>query len=715
LALAPGTRLGPYEILSAIGAGGMGEVYRARDTRLDRDVALKILPDRLASDPQFCERFEREARTISQLSHPHICPLFDVGHHDGVHFLVMEFLDGDTLADRLKRGPLPVNDALRIGREIAMTLDVAHRQGIVHRDLKPGNVMLTKAGAKLLDFGLAKTSAGQFGGTRRDARSVRREADLTSPPTMTTPLTQAGALLGTVQYMSPEQLEGAEADPRSDIFAFGAMLFEMLTGNKAFAGKSQVGVMAAILEHDPPSLSAVMPSASPALTRLVATCLAKDPEARWQDSRDLARELEWIAASPTASVNTAVPSDRWRLFTYSASIGAALAIASAAVTWSVAHWGSPHAQPVRFAVVAPHPIVPGFTNQQIAISPDGTHIAYVTGLPVTGLGELMVRRIDQLDSTRLESGTRDARSPFFSPDGKWIGYFGGGGRLVKISVAGGAAVDICRTSGASRGAAWGLDDTIVFATGSTGLQTVPARGGEPKPLTKPDLPNGEGPYGYPEFVPDAHAVLFTALPASMSLDAAQIVALDLRTGQRKVLIRGGSSARYLDTGYLLYAANNTLRAVRFDPAKLEVLGDPIPVLEGVMNASGAAQFAVSKSGALVYVPGDVTVGGAGTSHTLTWVDRQGHEQPIDAPPRAYVSARLSPDATRIALDSRDQEQDVWILILRAIRCPDSRWIGRRTDSPSGRPMVAGFTSSRAGTASFECFGKLRTGLGQPSR
>jgi len=478
--LTAGTRLGPYEIESALGAGGMGEVYRARDTRLDRVVAVKVLPAALAADPQFRERFDREARVISSLSHAHICALFDVGHEQGLDFLVMEYLDGETLAEAVARGALKVSDALGIGIEIAGALDVAHRAGIIHRDLKPGNIMLTKAGAKLLDFGLAKVSAPVV--------AVAGSMLPTTPPSMTA----QGTILGTFQYMAPEQIEGLDADARTDIFAFGSVLFEMLAGRPAFEGKTRASLLGAILKDEPPPVSQVQPLAPAALNRIVATCLAKEPDDRWQTARDLLRELKWVAegatlesgaanaASPGRSAGSTGPGLRrakgsglrralpWAV---AGVPGAALAIVL--VMW--APWRTPGpATPMRFSIVPPAAasLLRSANDRQIAMSPDGSHVVYVA--VGAGQSQLMVRALDRLDAEPLR-GITNPRAPFISPDGKWVGFFQGA-ELKKVSITGGPPITLCRVTGAPRGASWGPNDTIIFATGdrASGLLSVPA-------------------------------------------------------------------------------------------------------------------------------------------------------------------------------------------------------------------------------------------------
>jgi len=667
MAFAAGARLGPYEIVAPLGAGGMGDVYKARDTRLDRTVAIKVLSDAFAGDPQFRERFEREARTISQLTHAHICALYDVGQHESSSFLVLEYLEGDTLSARLdalntKGKRLPLNEALSLAIQIAEGLAAAHACGIVHRDLKPGNVMLTAAGAKLLDFGLAKTG-GRVPGVPGAGAAIELAA-LSAPMTMTSPLTTQGAIVGTVQYMAPEQLEGKEADARSDIFAFGAVVYEMLTGGRAFQGKTLVAVMAAILEHEPRLAIERERAVPPSLARVVQKCLAKDPSRRWQSAADLADELRWIAdeareereRGPSTAAPAAAPRRRpWIIAAASLAIGVALATGT---MWIVARLTPATAlSPVRFAIVPPvaQPLGIQGADRDIAISADGRRIVYRVG---AGAGALAVRTLGELEP-RLMNGIPAVRSPVISPDGHWIAFFSSPGELKKVSIDGGPAVTLCAYQGAPRGASWGDDGQIVFATSviETGLLSVPAGGGDPKALTKPDSAHGEVDHLFPSVLPGGRAVLFTIASGSLGGENSQVAVLDLRTGQYKVLIRGGSQPEYVDPGYLVYGVSGTLRAVRFDLTRLEVVGEATPVVEQVMMAAnGAANYAVSRNGALVFVPGTV----AGPSRTLVWVDRTGHEEPIKAPPRVYTFLRLSPDGTRAVLDIRDQERDIWV-------------------------------------------------------
>src|SRR5437879_2931877 len=490
MALTNGTKLGPYEIVAPLGSGGMGEVYRARDTRLDRIVAVKILPSHLSDNSTLRQRFEREAKAISSLNHPHICILHDVGHQDGTDFLVMEYLEGETLAKLLERGPLPLAQVLKYGVEIADALDRAHRQGIVHRDLKPGNIMLTKSGAKLLDFGLAKAAVPLTTG-----------ATLTAAATRTTPVTQQGAIVGTFQYMSPEQIEGKELDGRSDIFSLGAVLYEMLTGQRAFQGKSQLSVASAILEKEPAPISTIKPLTPPALDRAIRHCLAKDPEDRWQTARDLLLELKWIAEGGS-QVALATPGVGKRIGARSrgALLGGVVSLILAAVT-GLAVWDlkpSPP-QPVTRTVITlpPGQRLAGLNQPAVALSPDGTRLAYaaVQG----GTQQLYLRAMDSLEARPIP-GTEGAVYPSFSPDGQWLGFFAGQ-KLKKISVSGGAAQTLGDATLAN-GVSWSSQGTIAFSPASASfLEQVSEAGGAPQTLTR--LETGEISPTSPEFLPGA--------------------------------------------------------------------------------------------------------------------------------------------------------------------------------------------------------------------
>jgi eukaryotic-like serine/threonine-protein kinase len=675
--LEAGTRLGPYEIQSAIGAGGMGEVYKGRDTRLDRAVAIKILPAALAADAQFRERFEREARAISQLTHPNICTLYDVGEqtpspqpsgtgHDSVRFLVMELLDGETLESRLARGgperaALQVNDALAIAIQIADALAVAHRAGIVHRDLKPGNIFLVRSGgastppiAKLLDFGLAKTSAPAVSGSA------------TMAPTTPASVTAQGTILGTFQYMAPEQIEGMEADARTDLFAFGCVLYEMLTGQKAFEGKTRASLLGAILKDEPAPVSKVRPIAPASLDRIVATCLAKDPEDRWQTARDLQRELKWVASagSGPAEVGHHESQGTWRPPSGGPAGRVMPLIATAlasAIVVGLAAWAltrpAPGSRPIvrlQATPAATAPLLIDTLSTDVAFSPDGTRIVYTGG---TGVSQLYFRQLDQTEPTPIRGAT-NLRGPFFSPDGEWIGYFEGNA-LKKVSVRGGPSVVLCtECAQGNRGATWGGKDTIVFSVlgGTQGLRRISAAGGDAAALTAVDRQAGDQAHLWPYFLPGGDAILFT-ISGTGGMESSLIAVRDLKAGTQKVLIRGGSQPHYVATGHLVYAVAGTLRAVAFDLASLSVMGNPVPVVERIVTkSSGSADFSVSQDGSLAYISGDPLTSG----QRLAWIDRQGHEEPIAAPLRGYLYLRLSPDGQRVALDIRDRQQDIWI-------------------------------------------------------
>ena len=658
--LSPSTRLGPYEITSALGAGGMGEVYKARDTRLGRDVAIKVLPALLAADPQFRERFEREAKSISQLNHPNICTLFDVGRlraegasasqGEEVEFLVMEFIEGETLAARLGRGALPIADVLRIAVEIAGALDKAHRQGIVHRDLKPGNIMLTKSGSKLLDFGLAKMGvAGRLASSAPTALATSPLPSLQSPA-----LTAQGTILGTFQYMAPEQVEGMEADTRSDIFAFGAVLFEMTTGQRAFTGKSQASLLAAILEREPPPISQLVPVAPPTLDYLVRTCLAKDPDARFQTAHDLLLQLKWIAgegSSTTAtSVGTALPlpaAPRRKSHEHLAwAIAGVSTLALVAFgVWSVLKpaVAPPGVMRLLIPTTAPNNVVyVANLNGSLALSPDGKTMVFLGG-SVPGNGQLYQRRLDQLSATPVP-GTEIPHAPFFSPDGEWVG-FASFGALKKVSTRGGATFTICPLSTSLRGASWGDDGFIYFSTSVGPVQRVSEGGGTPAPVT--ELRQDEHNHRWPHVVPGGKTIFYTNWHDT-GFDSATIYAESLSTHAREVVARGGSDGRYVKTGHVIYARPEGLLAVPFDLSTFKTAGSARPVLEGVAaNANtGKASFDVSTDGVVVYEPG----ADSSESRSLVWVDRKGVESPARVERGRYQAARLSPNGKLMALE-----------------------------------------------------------------
>ncbi|HEY3123122.1 MAG TPA: protein kinase, partial [Thermoanaerobaculia bacterium] len=529
--LPSGSRLGPYEILAPLGAGGMGEVYKARDTRLERTVAIKVLPQHLSSAPEVRQRFEREAKTISQLSHPHICALHDVGREGDVDYLVMEYLEGETLTERLGRGALPLEQTLRFGTEIADALDKAHRQGIVHRDLKPGNVMLTKSGVKLLDFGLAKAIA-----------PVTSGSGLTALPTMAGApnLTQEGTILGTFQYMAPEQLEGREADGRTDIFALGAVLYEMATGRKAFSGTSQASLISSIMKEEPAPIVQLLPMTPPGLDRVVKICLAKDPEDRWQSAHDIASELKWIeqvgsgAGIPAPVVARRKSRERaaWVLFAIAALLAAGLAAAY------LRKAARPVLPVVEAAIALPEKMFLG----ELAVSPDGTRLAF-TASPPGGQPALWIRRLDG-SGVQAVPGAENAYFPFWSPDGRSLAFFSEG-KLRRVDSSGGAILAIC-DAGRGAGGTWNRDGTIVFAPAPTSaLSRVPASGGRPAPVTKLDASRHETAHRYPQFLPDGTHFLYMAADLSAPPDdpanSIRVGSLDGKSDKALVPVASGAA------------------------------------------------------------------------------------------------------------------------------------------------------------------------------
>ena len=660
MALTPGAQLGPYVITAAVGAGGMGEVYKATDSRLDRTVAVKILSGDIADDAASSERFEREARAISSLNHPHICTVHDIGRQDGIRYLVMEHLEGETLQQRLRREPLALDQALQIAIEIADALTAAHRAGIIHRDLKPGNIMLTKRGAKLLDFGLAKTAAP--GGA---VSNVSTTSDLTAP----------GTIIGTFHYMAPEQVEGQPADARSDIFSFGAVMYEMLTGTKAFDGKSHASVMAAILTRHPPSIVTLQPLTPGALDRVVKKCLAKDPDLRWQSAFDLFDELRWIAtdsASGTVAPVARRPSPFARATTLAgAAVAGALLAGLAAWQWSAR---SDDAEINRLMVdVAPAERLLGVRPEErrfnpsrpsktaIAWAPDGRR--FVFSAVRDGKQQLYLRALDQLEASPV-AGTEDSDSPFFSPDGRWIGFWKDG-TLRKVPVDGGPVVTLCKTA-EIHGASWGPNNIIVFAPTGEGVWQVSGDAGEPQQLTTPDKQRPT--HRHPRLLPDGKTLLFTS--GGMGLPAI-IVARSLTSGTETTLIADAADAHFVAPGYLVFARRGVLMAAPFDPVRLQVTGTAVALVDNVMQAIGApsnplntvaAQFDISPSGTLLYVPGGIF---PPALRSLIWVDRAGKVERLSIQPKSYLSPSLSPDSRYAALFT--QTNPIEILVYDMVR------------------------------------------------
>ena len=646
-----GNTLSHYKIIEKLGEGGMGEVYLAEDSRLDRKVALKILPQHLSERAELRERFEREARAVSSLNHPHICTLHDIGEQDGIHYLVMEHLVGETLEARLAKGPLPLEQTLEYAIQIADALDKAHRQGVVHRDLKPGNIMLVKSGAKLLDFGLAKLQAADT------------PTNLSALPTEQANLTAEGTILGTLQYMAPEQLEAKEADSRTDIFAFGAVVYEMATGKKAFEGKSQASLIAAILKDDPPPMSELQSMTPPLFDRIVKRCLAKQPDKRWQTASDVMEELKWVTevGTPVDSVPTA-PVTWQRVIPWSIALVAA-AIAAVAI-WSLT---PPASLPLlKFEITPPStaPLAPGRLTD-LAISPDGKRIVYLADRE--GTSQLYVRSLDERIATPIP-GTEGVErgSPFFSPSGDLVAFVADGS-LKKVAVTGGLPITLCEAPG-YEGGHWGPEEMIVFSASSggvTGLYRVSAAGGEPESLAMPSAEERGFEYQQPQILHGGDAVLFTVWGRAKNYQA---TVLSLETREQKIVLEDAKHARYLPTGHLVYAQAQTLMAVSFDLVRLETTGNPIPVLEGVeISRDGeAVDYNFSRNGTLVYVPS-----GGGVQKRLVWVDRQGRMEPVTDIQRAFEDPRISPDGRRLSVTVRENEvPNVWIYeIARGILTP----------------------------------------------
>ena len=714
MSLTSGTRLGVYEVTAQIGEGGMGQVWRGTDTTLGRQVAIKILPDAFAADPERLARFEREAKTLASLNHPHIAAIYGFEKSSGMHALVMELVEGEDLSQRIARGAIPLDEALPIAKQIAEALEAAHEQGIIHRDLKPANVKVRPDGTvKVLDFGLAK--ALDQGSGIRDQGS----GGAANSPTITTPaMTQMGMILGTAAYMAPEQAKGRVVDRRADIWAFGAVLFEMLTGTRAFPGEDLTDTLAAVVRAEP-DWSLLPRDLSPSLLVFLRRCLQKDPKQRVGDIHDVRLALEGAfetAAPQTTAV--AAPAPQRRTVVIASVTLLAVAAVAALATWALMRPIPTTLQPVRFALAptAAQALAINGNDRDLVLSADGTHLVYVAG----NEGQLMVRAIAALDAVPLR-GITGVRSPFLSPDGRWVGFFTNL-ELRKVAIAGGPPVTLSIV-GVARGASWGTDDTILFATSdpTTGLFRVAAAGGPPTVVTTPDAAQGEGDHLFPSVLPNGRAVLFTITSSSGGIDTAQVAVRDLTTGDTTTLIRGGSQAEYVApstgsgrAGYLVYAVAGTLRAVRFDPDTLTVLSDPVPVVEAVTTLpTGAAEFSVSRTGALVYVPGGATTAG---TRSLVWVTRQGREEPLAAaPPRGYFYPRLSPDGTRVALDIRDQQNDIWIWDLAR------QTLTRLTDAPAAdqypvwtpdsRRIV--FGSARAGVANL--YGQAANNTGTVER
>ncbi len=694
MTLAAGTRLGPYEILAPIGAGGMGEVYKARDTRLERDVAIKVLPPHLSASEEMRQRFEREAKAISQLSHAHICALYDVNREGETEYLVMEHLEGETLADRLGKGPLPLEQTLRYGMEMADALDKAHRQGIVHRDLKPGNVMLTKSGVKLLDFGLAKAIA-----------PAAAQSGATSLPTMAGTaqnLTEAGTILGTFQYMAPEQLEGKEADARSDIFAFGAVLYEMATGRKAFSGKSQASLIGSILRDDPTTISEIAPMMPPAFNRVVKTCLSKDPEDRFQTAHDVKLQLQWVAEGGSmAGVPAPVVARRKNREKLAWAVAAVAILAAALATLGYVRRAPVPPLTARFDIPAPEDLT---SIDMPRVSPDGRYIAF-NATDASGKNRIWVRALNALSAHALE-GTDGTTRPFWSPDSRFLAFFAEG-KLKKVEVSGGPPQKVCDAPTGSDGS-WSSEGVILF-DGVTGdpIQRVSAAGGAPVVEVKPDASRKETNVAWPEFLPDGHHYLYMANGQKPEDNMYRLGSLDSK--ESKPVAPAQTLITYAPPGYLLFVRDKTLVAQRFDLKSLKTIGEPAPVAEKIgTDAVGLARFSVSRNGVLAYRTGD-------SGNRLLWLDRGGKELETAGGIGDYGNPAFSGQGERLAFDATDArsgKDDIWVRDLaRGVNSRFTFGAGNNIAavwSPDGSRIV--FASDRGG--SFSLLEKPASGQGE---
>jgi eukaryotic-like serine/threonine-protein kinase len=646
MAILPGRRLGPYEILSPIGAGGMGEVYRARDTRLDRTVAIKVLPDHFADRGALRERFDREARTIASLNHPHICTLYDVGREGSTDYLVMEYIEGETLAQRLTRGPLSLEQVLQYAIEIADALDKAHRKGITHRDLKPGNIMLTKSGTKLLDFGLAKLTQGDKPAT-----------PFTELPTQKDAITAEGTILGTLQYMAPEQVEGKEADARTDIFAFGVVVYEMATGKKAFDGRSQASLMAKILETEPPSMSVLAPMTPPALDHVVKRCLAKDPDDRWQSARDICEQLRWISESGTQaediSSRVAEQESKKHLVWAAAAIALAVTVIAAAAFYLRRTPSPTEKQAVRFTVGPPEKgsfAGSGYAGSYPSISPDGANLVFAADVG-SSRSQLWIRSLDS-PTARALPGTENATYPFWSPNSRFVA-FSADRKLKKVAVSGGPVETLAAVSPTI--GTWSREGVVLFVADDNSLSRVSETGGNATPVTTLDASRYETGHLSPWFLPDGKHFLYFAQSQRAENNAIYVASLDSRG--KKLLLNVSSNPVYVSPGYLLFHRQGTLMAQPFDAARLQVMGEAVPIVEGVeFNPFGSvAAFSASENGVLAYHGG-----GGAVPQNLVWVNRNGTEQPLVAPPHNYTFPRISPDGKRVAAGIEEGEGQIWL-------------------------------------------------------
>jgi Tol biopolymer transport system component/tRNA A-37 threonylcarbamoyl transferase component Bud32 len=710
MALGAGTRLGSYEIVAPLGAGGMGEVYRARDTKLNREVALKILPETLATDPERLARFTREAQTLAALNHPHIAHIHGLEDSWGAPALVMELVEGENLGQRLTHGAIPLDEALAIARQIADALEAAHEKGIIHRDLKPANIMLTAEDqVKVLDFGLAKA----FDSTSSAS------ANAMNSPTLSVHATQAGIILGTAAYMAPEQARGKAADKRADVWAFGVVLFEMLTGRRAFEGGDISITLASVMMKEPNW--GALPSAAPlGLRRLLTRCLKKDPKTRMRDIGEARAQIEELLSGAPEEAERAISRalPLWRRALPWAVVGALSAgWVLVLVLWAPWRTLAPPASPAPLRVSvdlgADASLAIAQSGTLTTLSPDGSIVAFVAQKGGSGSPQLYLRSLTRLQATPL-AGTDNAESPFFSPDGQWIAFFAGG-KLMKISVTGGAAVVLCDAP-LGRGGAWGEDGTIVLspdATPGVRLLRVSSAGGTPVPL--PALAEGEVSQRWPQVLPGAKAMLFTGSSNGAAFDDANLVVQPLPSGARKVVQRGGYHGRYLASGHLVYIHDGTLFAAPFDLDRLEVTGPPVPALEGVMSNStnGGAQFAVSAGGTLAYLPGRSNSAGV----PVYWMDREGRMTSLRVAPANWLHPHFAPDGRRLAMQILDGQSDIWVYewerdtLMRLTFDPANDQ--KPVWTPDGRRIA--FASARADKSTPNLYWQSADGTGDAQR
>jgi eukaryotic-like serine/threonine-protein kinase len=681
-----GDQLGSYEILALLGAGGMGEVYRARDLKLKREVAIKILPERFARDADRVGRFQREAEVLATLNHPNIAAIYHVQEANNTRFLVLELVDGETLAERIRQGPLPVGEALKIAHQIACALEAAHAKGIIHRDLKPANVKITTEGkAKVLDFGLAKAvEPPSF-----------ISPNLSDSPTMDMMATNPGVILGTVAYMSPEQAKGLALDPRSDVFSLGCILYEMLSGRQSFQGGTPSEVLASVLIREP-DWSCIPANVNPRTNELVQRCLEKDATHRWQAAGDVREEIERLLSAPTGTGSIALDTTKPNLLgrrVIPVLLSAILAAVAVIATWYLKP--SAPAPVTKFPLVLPSDQV--FTQSErhlLSLSPDGTKLVYVAN------NQLFLRRMSETDAQTIQGAGGGVANPFFSPDGSWVGFWSiADSQIKKVALAGGGAIPICNSS-ALFGASW-YGNQIVFAESGKGIMRVSANGGQPETLVS--IKSDEGTADSPQMIDGGRAILFTIAEGEGPdrWDRANIVVQSLASSSRKVIRSGGSDAHYLPSGHVIYAQRGNVLAVPFDPKRFEANGNAVVMIEGVWRATagqtGAAHLTVADTGALAFIPGGP--GGAAVRTTLALVDQSGRVEALPILPGQYVHPRISPDGRQLAFMTDDgTEQAVWIYDMSGGVEPRRLTLSGRSRYPIWTPdgLHVIFTSDREG-------------------